>query len=341
MIELRAVSKTVTSGSEPLTILHPLTTQIPRGQFVAIVGPSGSGKSTLLGLIAGLDAPTSGSVIIDGVDITRLDEDGLARLRGEKIGFVFQFFHLIPSLTAHENVAVPMEIAGVADAAERASIQQVLAEKGFVRGAETTYRRADGSILHTLLSATVMRARDGTELHLGVLRDITERKRAEDAMRAASLHARSLIEAALDPLVTISPAGTITDVNQATEDVTGVSRAELISRTGIAAQMLSELEQLGMVTSRPPGWFDADAVIIVEAVVGLSRYGLEVRHLRAFRTGADRQVGLFAQLLAPVVRQNDPAAQARAAETARELTALSQRLHAALVRTGLRETLGR
>ena len=120
MIELRAVSKTVTSGSEPLTILHPLTTQIPRGQFVAIVGPSGSGKSTLLGLIAGLDAPTSGSVIIDGVDITRLDEDGLARLRGEKIGFVFQFFHLIPSLTAHENVAVPMEIAGVADAAERA-----------------------------------------------------------------------------------------------------------------------------------------------------------------------------------------------------------------------------
>jgi putative ABC transport system ATP-binding protein len=121
MIELRAVSKTVTSGSEPLTILHPLTTQIPRGQFVAIVGPSGSGKSTLLGLIAGLDGPTSGSVVIDGIDITRLDEDGLAKLRGEKIGFVFQFFHLIPSLTAHENVAVPMEISGVADAAERAS----------------------------------------------------------------------------------------------------------------------------------------------------------------------------------------------------------------------------
>jgi putative ABC transport system ATP-binding protein len=120
MIELREVSKTVTSGSEPLTILHPLTTTIPRGQFVAIVGPSGSGKSTLLGLLAGLDAPTTGSVVIDGVDITRLDEDGLARLRGEKIGFVFQFFHLIPSLTAYENVAVPMEIKGVANAAERA-----------------------------------------------------------------------------------------------------------------------------------------------------------------------------------------------------------------------------
>jgi putative ABC transport system ATP-binding protein len=120
MIELRGVSKTVTSGGQPLTILHPLTVTIPRGQFVAVVGPSGSGKSTLLGLIAGLDAPTAGSVLIDSVDITGLDEDSLARLRGEKIGFVFQFFHLIPSLTAHENVAVPMEISGVADAGRRA-----------------------------------------------------------------------------------------------------------------------------------------------------------------------------------------------------------------------------
>jgi putative ABC transport system ATP-binding protein len=90
-----------------------LTLSVPRGQFLAVVGPSGSGKSTLLGLIAGLDAPTSGTVRIDGVDITRLGEDELARLRGEKVGFMFQFFHLIPSLTAYENVAVPMEIAGV------------------------------------------------------------------------------------------------------------------------------------------------------------------------------------------------------------------------------------
>jgi putative ABC transport system ATP-binding protein len=119
MIELREVSKTVMSGTEPLTILQPLTLQIPRGQFVAIVGPSGSGKSTLLGLVAGLDSPTTGHVIIDGVDITALGEDALAKLRGEKIGFVFQFFHLIPSLTAYENVIVPMEIAGIADAAAR------------------------------------------------------------------------------------------------------------------------------------------------------------------------------------------------------------------------------
>jgi len=122
VIELRGVSKTVLSGTAPLTILHPLSLLVPRGQFVAIVGPSGSGKSTLLGLIAGLDAPTAGEVLIDGVNITALDEDRLARLRGEKIGFVFQFFHLIPSLTAYENVAVPMEIAGVADPRRRAEM---------------------------------------------------------------------------------------------------------------------------------------------------------------------------------------------------------------------------
>ena len=121
MIELRDVSKTVMSGSEPLTILHPLSLQIPHGQFVAIVGPSGSGKSTLLGLIAGLDAPTSGAVLIDGVDITRLDEGcPCALARRERVGFVFQFFHLIPSLTAYENVAVPMEIAGTPDVRRRA-----------------------------------------------------------------------------------------------------------------------------------------------------------------------------------------------------------------------------
>ena len=120
MIELRGVSKTVDSGGQPLTILHPLDYTISSGQFVAIVGPSGSGKSTLLGLLAGLDAPTSGSIVIDGTDITRLGEDQLARLRGEKIGFVFQFFHLVPSLTAFENILIPMEIAGRRNATERA-----------------------------------------------------------------------------------------------------------------------------------------------------------------------------------------------------------------------------
>jgi len=128
MIELHEVSKTVLSGGHPLTILHPLSLSVPAAQCLAIVGPSGSGKSTLLGLIAGLDSPTSGRILIDGTDITALDEDSLARLRGEKIGFVFQFFHLVPSLTALENILVPMEIAGRRDARSRA--QALLDEVG-------------------------------------------------------------------------------------------------------------------------------------------------------------------------------------------------------------------
>jgi putative ABC transport system ATP-binding protein len=120
MIELYRVSKTVPSGTEKLTILHELDLTIPDGQFVSVVGPSGSGKSTLLGLIAGLDEPTAGEIRIDGENITTMSEDALAGLRSKKIGFVFQSFHLIPSLTALENILVPLEIASIANAAERA-----------------------------------------------------------------------------------------------------------------------------------------------------------------------------------------------------------------------------
>jgi putative ABC transport system ATP-binding protein len=120
MIELYKVSKIVPSGAEMLTILHSLDLTIPDGQFISVIGPSGSGKSTLLGLIAGLDEPTSGEIRIDGQDITRMNEDELAEIRGRKIGFVFQSFHLIPSLTALENILVPMEIAGARNARKRA-----------------------------------------------------------------------------------------------------------------------------------------------------------------------------------------------------------------------------
>ena len=112
MIELRQVSKTVESGGQPLTILHPLDLRVTKAQFLAVTGPSGSGKSTLLGLVAGLDAASTGRISVGGRDITGLGENDLARLRSSMIGFVFQFFHLIPSLTALENIMVPMEIAG-------------------------------------------------------------------------------------------------------------------------------------------------------------------------------------------------------------------------------------
>lgn len=128
MIQLYKVSRTVPSGAESLTILHPLDLTIPDGQFIAVIGPSGSGKSTLLGLIAGLDYPSSGTIEIDGRDITKMNEDQLAILRSQKVGIVFQAFHLVPSLTAFENVVVPMEIANLADPEQRAS--QLLEDVG-------------------------------------------------------------------------------------------------------------------------------------------------------------------------------------------------------------------
>ncbi len=120
MIEFRGVSKTVSSGGRPLTILDSLNLVIPSGKSLAVIGPSGSGKSTLLGLLAGLDMPTTGEILVNGEDITKLSEDDLARLRSNTIGFVFQFFHLVPSLTAIENISVPMEIANLNNVADRA-----------------------------------------------------------------------------------------------------------------------------------------------------------------------------------------------------------------------------
>ena len=121
MIHLKNVTKTVRSGSDDLTILSDVTIEIEDGQFVAVTGASGSGKSTLLGLVAGLDAPTSGSIVVDGDDITRLGEDALAAIRSRKIGFIFQSFHLIPSLTAYENILIPMEILGLHNVESRAA----------------------------------------------------------------------------------------------------------------------------------------------------------------------------------------------------------------------------
>ena len=114
MLRCESLTQTYLSGGRPLTVLNDITFSLERGGFLAVVGPSGSGKTTLLGLLAGLDRPTRGKVNLDGQDLGSLNEDQRAKLRAEKVGFVFQSFQLIPTLTARENVQVPLELRGEA-----------------------------------------------------------------------------------------------------------------------------------------------------------------------------------------------------------------------------------
>jgi putative ABC transport system ATP-binding protein len=119
-LRVRDLTLRLAAGGRVVTVLDGVTLDAAAGEVLAVTGPSGSGKSTLLGLIAGLDRPTAGSIVLDGVEVTALDEDALARLRRDAIGYVFQSYHLIPTLTAAENVAVPLELAGQPDARGRA-----------------------------------------------------------------------------------------------------------------------------------------------------------------------------------------------------------------------------
>jgi putative ABC transport system ATP-binding protein len=121
MIEVRGLKKSIRNGSRTVEILKGIDLLVPRGQFLAIMGASGSGKSTLLGLMAGLDAPSEGEVLVDGTEISRLPEDKLAQVRGKKIGFVFQSYQLIPTLTALENVLLPYELNANGDGKKRAA----------------------------------------------------------------------------------------------------------------------------------------------------------------------------------------------------------------------------
>ncbi len=128
MIRAENLSKVVESPEGPLTVLRDINLHVRAGEAVAVVGVSGSGKSTLLGLLAGLDTPSAGRVLLDGVDLNTLDEDGRARLRAARVGFVFQSFQLLANLTAWENVMLPLELGGTAGAREAA--RAVLAQVG-------------------------------------------------------------------------------------------------------------------------------------------------------------------------------------------------------------------
>jgi putative ABC transport system ATP-binding protein len=128
MIRITQLSMSLAAGGRAVPILDNLSLEIPDKQMVAIVGPSGSGKSTLLGLMAGLDRPTTGSIMLDGAELTTMSESALARFRRAKIGYIFQSFHLIPTLTALENVTVPLELSGERGSAVRAA--ELLASVG-------------------------------------------------------------------------------------------------------------------------------------------------------------------------------------------------------------------
>jgi putative ABC transport system ATP-binding protein len=128
VLEARNLSKQVSSPEGPLTIVRNISFTVTQGESIALVGPSGAGKSTLLALLAGLDLPTSGEVVLAGETLGALDEDGRARLRAERVGFVFQSFHLLPSLTALENVMLPLELAARDDA--RSAATQMLGRVG-------------------------------------------------------------------------------------------------------------------------------------------------------------------------------------------------------------------
>ena len=183
VLEAKNVSKTVASPDGALTILADVSLTVRTGETLAIVGASGAGKSTLLALLAGLDAPSTGRVLIAGIDLTELDEDGRAAIRGKHVGFVFQSFHLIPSLTAIENVMLPLELGGRRDARQAAG--------GRARAGGTD--AAAGA-----LSEAAVRRRAAARRHCACLRDASRgpvrgRTHRQLGHRHGATHHRSLV----------------------------------------------------------------------------------------------------------------------------------------------------
>ena len=130
MIRIRQLCKSYRRGDQVLTVLDDLSLDVAQGSFLALMGPSGSGKSTLLNLIAGIDRPTKGSIEIEGLDIVNLSDSQLAAWRAENVGFIFQFYNLIPVLTAYENVELPLQLTNTSAAERRQQVEQALAQVG-------------------------------------------------------------------------------------------------------------------------------------------------------------------------------------------------------------------
>ena len=130
MIEIRHVTKTYTRGGQIVPVLNDLSLVVQTGEFLALMGPSGSGKSTLLNLIAGIDRPDRGEILMDGRDIAKLSESELAKWRADNVGFIFQFYNLIPVLTAFENVALPLQLTSLSESEKKSRVTQALAMVG-------------------------------------------------------------------------------------------------------------------------------------------------------------------------------------------------------------------
>ncbi len=144
MIELRHVSKSYRRGDQRVPVLRDLSLVVRQGEFLALMGPSGSGKSTLLNLIAGIDRPDSGEIVIDGRDISKLSESELARWRAANVGFIFQFYNLIPVLTAFENVALPLQLTDLSESEKKARVSRALEMVGLSDRADHTPSELSG-----------------------------------------------------------------------------------------------------------------------------------------------------------------------------------------------------
>jgi ABC-type multidrug transport system fused ATPase/permease subunit len=275
LLRAEHLTKKVSSPEGELTILDDVTIGVPRGHTAAIVGPSGAGKSTLLALLAGLDEPTSGRVWLNAAELTALDEDGRASLRNREVGFVFQSFHLLPSLTAIENVLLPLELAGTANAPERA--RQALVDVGLDHRLRHYPKQLSGgekqrvAIARTLLKNPPILLLDEATSAL----DTHTEREIQSALRVVSKNRTTLVIA--HRLSTIIDADEILVLDQG-QIVERGRHADLVARGGAYAAMWNRQKQA------------ADARERLQAVEGdpeMVRESVDAAHRRAIGGAAE------------------------------------------------------